>query len=249
MNFTFSKIRQLNELEMSVFDEILANLDEAQNLTVRELATRTHTSTATVLRMTKTLGFKGWTDFRYYLQTKAQEEVLPVNYYENLLQLDLFLKGITSREYSEKLAAAIKLIKSASYVVFVGLGTSGSLSDYSAKYFTNSGIESYAISDPYQAIKRRNEDHILNIILSVSGETDKLVDSIMKLRENHAKIISITNRENTTISKMSDINLSYNFREEYSTYDPLENLTSQLPVLSIIEILAHEASKENKILE
>ncbi|MDR2976905.1 MAG: hypothetical protein LBV19_06295 [Streptococcaceae bacterium] len=61
---------------------------------------------------------------------------------------------------------------------------------------------------------------------------------------NKAKVLSITNSENNSIAKLSDVNLPYHFSEEFSAYDPLENLTSQLPVIAFIEILAHRASKK-----
>lgn len=242
INFIPEKVRMLNELESSVFNYILANLAEVQKMTVRACADKVHVSTATVMRMTNKLGFKGWADFRYYLKNNQQVKEIPVNYYENLLQLDLFLRTISEADYAQKLRSAVSLIQQARYVVFVGLGTSGALAEYGARYFANSGIESYAISDPYQTTKRRAASDVVMIILSVSGETDKIVENLTRLRvEPGTKIISITNQESTTISKMSDLNLTYNFQIEYSNYDPLENLTSQLPVVALIEILAHQA--------
>ncbi|GAB2025135.1 MurR/RpiR family transcriptional regulator [Lactovum odontotermitis] len=243
IEFSTSKMNHLNDLESSVFDWILTNKTAAAKLTVREVADKVHVSTATVIRMTKNMGFRGWSDFRYYLNDKGQEEAVPVNYYENLLRLDLFLKRISNREISRKLEQAVKLIKKAKYIVFVGLGTSGALADYGAKYFSNLGLESYAITDPYQAMKKQNAAAGLTIVLSASGETDKLIERLLILRENSEKILSITNRKNTPISKLSDVNLTYDFQEEYSQYDMLENLTTQLPVVAYLEILAHQAAE------
>ncbi len=222
INFTPEKVRTLNELESSVFNYILSNLAEAQKFTVRECAEKVHVSTATVMRMASKLGFNGWSDFRYYLKSNSQTTEIPVNYYENLLQLDLFLRTVSAVDYAKQLGLAVKLIQQARYIIFIGLGTSGALAEYGARYFTNIGLESYAISDPYQAVKGKGAADVLTIILSASGETDKIVERILKLREEEtAKIISITNQGNTTISKLSDINLTYNFQMEYSNYDPL----------------------------
>ncbi|WKF24945.1 hypothetical protein LL158_02705 [Lactococcus cremoris] len=65
------------------------------------------------------------------------------------------------------------------------------------------------------------------------------------MRKPSAKIVSITNHPETTLSKLSNINLTYGFQTEYSAYDPLENLTSQLPVIAFIEILAHQAIEKS----
>lgn len=250
INFSPEQVRTLNELESSVFNFILANLGISEALSVRELAQAVHVSTATVMRMTRKLGFDGWVEMKYYLKNQNQVDEVPVNYYENLLQLDLFLRKITSKESSRKLEAAVELIQQARYIIFIGVGSSGALAEYGARYFTNIGLESYAISDPYQAVKGKGAPDVLSIILSASGETDKIIERVVKLREEaSAKIISITNQPETTLSKLSNINLTYNFQTEYSSYDPLENLTSQLPVVAFLEILAHKAVEQAKKID
>ena len=234
IDFLPEQVRTLNELETATFNFILSNLSSIDKMSVRQLAQAVHVSTATVMRMTRKLGFEGWVELKYYLKNQNQLTEIPVNYYENLLQLDLFLRKITSKEAGRKLEEAVKLIREARYIIFIG-----------ARYFTNIGLESYAISDPYQAVKGKGAPDVLSIVLSASGETDKIIERVVKLREEApAKIISITNHPETTLSKLSNINLTYGFQTEYSAYDPLENLTSQLPVIAFIEILAHQAMEK-----
>lgn len=245
IDFLPEQVRTLNELETATFNFILSNLSSIDKISVRQLAQAVHVSTATVMRMTRKLGFEGWVELKYYLKNQNQLTEIPVNYYENLLQLDLFLRKITSKEAGRKLEEAVKLIREARYIIFIGVGSSGALAEYGARYFTNIGLESYAISDPYQAVKGKGAPDVLSIVLSASGETDKIIERVVKLREEApAKIISITNHPETTLSKLSNINLTYGFQTEYSAYDPLENLTSQLPVIAFIEILAHQAMEK-----
>ena len=85
-----------------------------------------------------------------------------------------------------------------------------------------------------------------SVLYIAQDETDKIIERVVKLREEaSAKIVSITNHPETTLSKLSNINLTYGFQTEHSAYDPLENLTSQLPVISFIEILAHQAIEKS----
>lgn len=243
MNFIPEKVRTLNELESSAFNYVLGNLEAVQEMTIRELAEKVHVSTATIMRMATKLGFKGFADFRYYLRESSKVAEVPADYYKNLLRLDIFLRTVSEPDYTKKLSQAVTLIKQARYIVFMGLGTSGALADYGARYFSNIGLQSYAISDPFQTIKGIGAPDVLTIILSASGETNEIVQRIVRLREEEtAHILSITNQENTTISKLSTVNLTYNFQTDYSSFDPLENLTSQLPVVALIEILAHQAT-------
>ena len=246
IDFLPEQVRTLNELETAAFNFILSNLSTIDKMSVRQLAQAVHVSTATVMRMTRKLGFEGWVELKYYLKNQNQLSEIPVNYYENLLQLDLFLRKINSKEAGIKLEEAVKLIREARYIIFIGVGSSGALAEYGARYFTNIGLESYAISDPYQAVKGKGAPDVLSIVLSASGETDKIIERVVKLREEaSAKIVSITNHPETTLSKLSNINLTYGFQTEHSAYDPLENLTSQLPVIAFIEILAHQAIEKS----
>ncbi|MFC4652829.1 MurR/RpiR family transcriptional regulator [Lactococcus nasutitermitis] len=245
ISFIAEKVQKLNELEHLAFDFILQHTDEAQAMSVRELSEKVHVSTATVMRMTKKLGFSGWSELCFYLKNKEEElQDLPVSYHENLLQLNIFLKNISEKDYAKRLEQAISLVKRAQRHVFIGVGTSGSLAVYGAGYFVNSGLESYAITDLHQSMRGKSADGSLIIVLSVSGETELLIKSLLVLKSEGAKIISITNHEDTTISKLSDINLSYNFQDRYSDYDIQENLTSQLPVVALIEMLAQEGVKK-----
>lgn len=52
--------------------------------------------------------------------------------------------------------------------------------------------------------------------------------------------MSITNNRQSTIAKMSDINISYYVAEEF--YESA-NITTQFPVLFLVEWLAKEVSK------
>lgn len=246
ISFIPEKVRKLNDLEHSVFDFILQNIIIVQNMSIRELSGQVHVSTATIMRMTKKLGFSGWSELCFYLKDKEQIKTIPVNYHENLLQLDIFLRNIVEIDYSKKLKKAVQFVNQAHRNIFIGVGTSGSLAFYGAGYFANSGLESYAITDLHQSMRGKSADGSLIIVLSVSGETELLIKSIVTLRSEGAKIISITNHEDTTISKLSDVNLPYNFQDRYSEYDIQENLTSQLPVVALIEMLAHEALNEKE---
>lgn len=68
-----------------------------------------------------------------------------------------------------------------------------------------------------------------------------VVNKELEFKAGGAKIISITNNEDCTVAKLADYQLSYNLVNEWSKQYPLGNLTTQLPVLAILEILAHKS--------
>ena len=54
--FAYEEIKQLNDLEMLVYDYVMKNKKQITFMTVRELAAAVHVSTATVVRFCKKMG-------------------------------------------------------------------------------------------------------------------------------------------------------------------------------------------------
>lgn len=239
--FQPEQISRLNDLEALVFDFIIKSPEQVQQMTIRDLASKVHVSTSTIVRLCTKLGFEGWADLKFYLKSQFREKTPEEQHYDNMLEFDMFLHRMNTEAYQNRLNQAAKMIADADYTVFLGLGTSGSLSDYATKYFVNTGLRSFVISDPFQAIQVKGIGNIVAVILSVSGETQQVVNKELEFKSDGAKIISITNTEDCTVGKLADLQLSYNLVNEWSKLYPLGNLTTQLPVLAILEILAHKA--------
>ncbi|PCS00780.1 MurR/RpiR family transcriptional regulator [Lactococcus fujiensis] len=243
--FQPEQLSKLNDLESLVFDFIIKSPEKVQQMTIRDLASRVHVSTSTIVRLSTKLGFEGWADLKYYLKSQFREKTPEEQHYDNMLEFDLFLRRMNADTYQKRLNAAAQLIADADYTIFLGIGTSGSLSDYATKYFVNTGLRSFVISDPFQAVQVKGMGNIVAIILSVSGETTQVVNKELEFKSDGAKIISITNNEDCTVAKLADLQLSYNLVNEWSKMYPLGNLTTQLPVLAILEILSHKAIELN----
>ncbi|MDR0199363.1 MAG: MurR/RpiR family transcriptional regulator [Streptococcaceae bacterium] len=245
--FEDAEISKLNDLEMLVFDYIIKNPEDVQKMTIRELAKEVHTSTSAIVRMSVKLGFSGWAELKYYLIGKEKEHLTFVNTYESMISLNLFWNTLSSAVFQKKLARAVEMIHASQYCVFMGLGTSEMLGNYGTRYFNNLGINSFSFGDIFRPVTAHEFQHVLVFVLSVSGETQEVINRVIDLRQADATIISITNNENSTLSKISEMNFSYNMLEELSTTEKSVKLTTQLPVLAILEILAHRASQGLKM--
>ncbi|MCL2114463.1 MAG: MurR/RpiR family transcriptional regulator [Streptococcaceae bacterium] len=239
--FQPEQISKLNDLETLVFDFIIKSPEQVQQMTIRDLASHVHVSTSTIVRLCTKLGFEGWADLKFYLKNQTREKTPEEQHYDNMLEFNMFLRRMNTDAYQSRLNRAAQMISEADYTVFLGLGTSGSLSDYATKYFVNTGLRSFVITDPFQAIQVKGIGNIVAVILSVSGETEQVVNKELEFKASGAKIISITNHEDCTVAKLADHQLSYHLINEWSKQYPLGNLTTQLPVLAILEILAHKS--------
>ena len=116
------------------------------------------------------------------------------------------------------------------------MGSSGALARYGARYFSNFGIVAIALEDDLYPLAKMKFPRISVIAMSVSGETQGVIEIIRKFQMQECKTLSITNHPNSTIAKISDWNVSYCF--ESQTVNGGFNATSQVPVLFLIEALA-----------
>ena len=134
----------------------------------------------------------------------------------------------------EKLDDVCDLIKESTNLVFLGAGSSGVLCKYAARYFSSLGKFAIYIDDPYFPTHYKAYENCVIIAISISGETVAVIEHISNLKREKCKIVSITNSENCTISKISDLNISYYIQQEKLGRN---DITTQIPVIYTIETL------------
>ncbi|OTN75598.1 hypothetical protein A5886_000673 [Enterococcus sp. 8G7_MSG3316] len=242
--FDAEKIKTLNELEINVYNYIVQHFDEIDHLTIRGLSQMCHVSTSTILRCINKLGYAGYSELKYAIRQKKEQETNAFElFYDATIQVDLFLKKVNNVNYREFVEPAVKLIVAARHVAFSGIGTSGILGTYGSRYFANVGINAYSIVDPFLPVSPRGMENTLAIILSVSGETTQMIKQAEDFKRYGAKLLSITNDEKSTIAQMADYNLSYYMPVVNGAEEEYLNLTTQVPVIALIELLAHQAHR------
>lgn len=242
--FDSEKVKELNDLELVVYRYIVANMEEVGGLTIRELSEGSHVSTSTILRCLNKLGFSGYSEFKFSLKEKLTQKHQSFEaFYDANVHVDAFLKKVNNESYHAVLDPAIDLILANKHLVFTGIGTSGILGSYGARYFSNLQFNAYSITDPFIPVPRKGLSTTLVIVMSVSGETIENIKQLEDFKRYGADILSITNDQNSTIAQMSDFNISY-YMPDVSGSDQMDkgiNLTTQVPVIALLEILAHQA--------
>ncbi len=231
--FDYEKIKSLNELEISVYNYIVKHKEEVRYMTIRELSEAVHVSTSTILRFCKKLGCHGYTEFRvmYKLYLEEEKRKARVNEIDDIMH---FFQITETDHFQHTLQEVKRIIQEAESLIFIGIGTSGILGKYGARYFSNLDKFSQYIEDPYYPISRDRKDTIV-IALSVSGETLEVIELVERFLEHNCRVVSITNRASCTLAKISDFNLSYYVTEELVKEQ--YNITTQIPVLHILETI------------
>ena len=135
------------------------------------------------------------------------------------------------------------------FIVCLGIGQSGSMARYAARFFSNVGYYSQYIDDPFYPAPTDQFEKCLLIAFSNSGETKEVIDQLRLYRGVQSKIISITNDSNSTIAKMSDLTIPYFIKKVI--LPNTKNISSQVPVVYIIERICRklQTQKNLEILE
>ena len=233
--FTHEMIKSFNQLEMDVYNYIISNEEKVVYMKVRELAEEVHVSTTTILRFCKKVGCEGYSEFRLKLKQEVNsKEQKKINM--DLTAVKDFFERVQTQAFAENIQEAVKLLTKASSIIFVGVGNSSIIGKYG--YFNNVGWFSFAIDDPFTPVFRGKGERTATVALSVSGETEQTLMLAEKLKRRGSSLISITNKANCSLSKMSDCNINY-YVSEYKK-DENYDLTSQMAVVFILELIGRE---------
>ena len=234
-------IKSFNQLEMDVYNYIIGNEEKVVYMKVRELAEEVHVSTTTILRFCKKVGCEGYSEFRLKLKQEVNsKEQKKINM--DLTAVKDFFERVQTQAFAENIQEAVKLLTKASSIIFVGVGNSSIIGKYGARYFNNVGWFSFAIDDPFTPVFRGKGERTATIALSVSGETEQTLMLAEKLKRRGSSLISITNKANCSLAKMSDCNINY-YVSEYKkdeNYDQLQE--------DIVRLSANYRKLQNKLL-
>lgn len=221
-----------------IFNYIKKNKKSVKDYSLRQLAAELNVSPASVVRTIQKMGYKHY----YELGNQLEKEIHdPIEYDDTTLLAKSFLENLDNIEmYDQKIQAFKKLTAFSKTFLFYGAGTSSYLASYGTRQFVNNGFDAFSIDDPFypaQLNKNPNSERTF-IVLSVSGETEQTLDITANFKDKGAKIVSITNKKENSVAGMSDLNFSYEVKSR--VIGQTINLTSQIPVIYILERLARE---------
>lgn len=243
--FPSEVIATFNELEYSLYNYVIANGDKVMYMRIRDLANEAHVSTSTILRFCRKLHCEGFSEFKVKLKLYVEKQKQPSIPLKSMHHfLSEFIERTVQGNLDSHIHEAATAIAAAENVLFVGFGSSGILAQYGARYFSSLGKFSLYINDPYFPINSHHLHNSITVALSVSGETDHTIHQVSRLKEEGNMIISITNNKNCTLANISDINIPYYVTEERTQLANMPvNLTTQLPVIYIVESMARDVYK------
>jgi DNA-binding MurR/RpiR family transcriptional regulator len=245
-------LQNLSPSEKKVAQYIVDNPADISHLSIGELAEKSGSSEATVVRLCKLLGFNGYKDFKIsitkdiaYMSMEDEGEqytdvepgddlklIIQNISYNNKKSIDNTLEIISYKAIEE----AVEAIASADRIEFYGVGASYIIAFDAVQKFSRINKIALSYPDPHlqiaSAANLKKGD--VAIAISYSGETKDTYDSITVAKESGAKTISITKFGQSSISDICDINLFVSAPEISIRSGAMSSRIAQLNVIDIL---------------
>ncbi len=249
---TMEKIRErkkaFRESEQKVADYVLTHPQEVIYLPITELAERIGVSEATIVRMCKTVGLRGFQELKINL---ARDTVRPIQtVHEGIVEDDgmgeivekvlAAIMGALDSTFNVlsvgELERAVEALSRARTIQFYGLGGSGPIAMDAAHKFMKTGKPVIAYNDSHLQAMRSAllaPDDVV-VAISHSGSTKDIIEALEMAKEQGATTIGITQHKKSPIDRLLDIKLG---TYAYETLYRMESTSSRIVQLAIIDAL------------
>ena len=251
METTLHRIRtnykKFGPSEKKIADYIIKNEQEVTSMPINELAALSGSTAATIVRFSRKLGFKGFTDLRIGLASEivstssinakiTKEDSCFEIFNKRISDISVSLWNTESVLDPGQLDIAAKAIMKASRIVIFGLGNSAAIAQDAAHKFLRLGLNAQACNDNHlQAIIASHLDrNSVAIGISHSGASTDIIEALQYSKIGSATTICITNYANSPIVENSDICL---FTKSDETNHSILAMSSRIAQLAIFDAI------------
>ena len=211
----------LRKSERIVADYLRENAGTRLDYSITELARMLGVSEATVSRVSRALGYQGFSDMKLSLAESVGNRSSFANIpFEidsgdslittsgNLVMLlAANLQGTQRLLDGDRLQRAVTAIHLAKKVVFIGVGGAAAMCEEAAHLFMKAGVNVGAYNDTYSQIIAATNLDAQGVLIGVShtGTTMSVANALSIARENGATTIAITNDPESAVGKAATI--------------------------------------------
>ncbi|QIK15277.1 MurR/RpiR family transcriptional regulator [Leclercia sp. 29361] len=192
---------------------VLSDPAKVLYFTITELARESETSEASVTRLCRTLGCKGYTEFKMALALDVQRDQAPVaqgDRVDEVVEESVLALRDTARLLDrDMLLQAAQALHQARSVYIYGVAASAILGDYLHYKLLRLGKPAQLLSDMHRASMSATtlgkED--LVVAISSSGSTRDLLHVVKLARKRGARVLALSNTPRSPLASISDMQL------------------------------------------
>ncbi|MFA9487617.1 MULTISPECIES: MurR/RpiR family transcriptional regulator [unclassified Mannheimia] len=265
LNTISSLQNSLTKTEKKIAAVILSQPELLSQCSLSEVAKHLDVGEATFIRFCRTLGFKGYTDFKLELaielatQNQDKRVLLDTDVSEGDTSKDIAnkLKNSLDSAISETinlldfdvLEKVVQELRKAKRIFLFGVGSSGLTAEDAKHKLMRIGLQTDAITNNHfmymQAALVEEGDLVIGI--SHSGYSEEVVKSLRFSRANKATAVAITHNLRSPVTEEANYVLINGNRQGHMQGDSIGTKMSQLFVLDLIYTLLVKAEPENAL--
>lgn len=204
--------KKLSENEQEVIDFIL-KFDRIEKLKLKDIKESLFISNATIIRTCKKLGYNTFNELKYaFIQSKKEKMEEEAGFSDFSLLVEVIKKDIlTTLELVDEQTVNIicESILNARRIFSVGTGSSSQVAaEFNRKLklidlWSNDYQDQFSIERIPQIVTK---DDVV-VVFSLSGEVTDTNETLIKAKQQGAKVIAVTNMGENTLKTLSDIPL------------------------------------------
>lgn len=226
---TLSEREKFSAVEQNIIKYILDNPKEIVNMSIRELANKTFTSSAAIFRLCQKCGLKGYTEFKIKfisevnrtsdfendeLEKPIRDLHRPINGKDDVksvvrkmafLQIEAIEETKNEINY-EQLERVADMMNAAGQIVFFGFDLNYYISQSTVYHLVQTGkpavVYETVNNQVAKAVMFKKED--VAILISRTGENKNLIRISQVLKRKGAKIILLSASRDTSLDKLCD---------------------------------------------
>lgn len=241
-----NNFNEFTDVEKKIAENILEQPEIFSELSVAEIAERLYVSKTSIINFAQKMGFQGFSELRYFIRTSLENK-------------NSTNKKSTFEEVNEHLAREVQktfeLVQETHLITFCNHIKEAKTLYILARGITKQFATAFTFQlrvmniiaifvDDYNLIKTlpttlKDDDTVL--IISLSGETDILVEFTNRALAKKATILSLTSFGHNPINQMSDYYLNFYSDTEIEKYRELDSRMGMHIVLQqVVEYLKLE---------
>ena len=248
---------EMSQAEKRVADYITEHLGEIVDMSLAELANRSGTSDATIIRMCRHIGYSGFYQLKIgivsfmtepersaFRGTRVTKPRDVTDFFDSVARN---IEEIPQNISMPVLQECIDLISGADTVYILAWGNTGAIAADFAHRLTRIGIRSFVSDVPEYAMRSLglcSEKDVL-IGISHSGESIHVIQALTLAKELKVRTILITDTEDSNAAKLADRVLFTNMKEQ--PFGDLGGASHVSELLVIDAILYFMKSKEAQV--
>lgn len=234
----------LSDTERYLLKYIYENLEDISKMSIVKLSENANVSTASIVRLMKKIGYDGYTSFKYSLQEKLND---PEEHTE-LADIDLNIKKAIIKNEHEVIKTiqmlsigniedAIQKIYDSDKIYIFARGFSEMIANEMTikLQLLEKNCEMHNDPNIIRLKSKKLKEKEIAIFISLSGETEELVEACKNLRINGNSTITLTTKMESSLAALSEL-VFLGYKDSHS-YFPEYEVRSRLPLQVISRIL------------